>query len=715
QQREAVVTRATGPIVLDGALDEADWRTAPPIGELVQRQPRPGTEPSERTQVTVLRDDANLYIGVLAFDSEPEAVLGSQMARDGGLGSDDRIEVLLDTFRDQRNAFYFATNPDGTLLDGLAFANGELNNDWDAIWDVRTRRTADGWSAEFAIPFKSLSFPADSRAWGFNVARTIQRKLEEARWSGARLETRFLQVSEAGELASIGAASQGLGLDIRPFLAGSQLHLGRTGTNDFNGKPGVDVFYNITSSLKLSATVNTDFGETEVDARTINLTRFSVLFPEKRSFFLEDAGVFTFASTGPTPAAGIPGTGAEVFPFFSRQIGLLNGREVPVDVGLKFTGKAGRTDIGVLDVRTGDFDVDGRDSLGAKNLFVGRVKRNLFEQSYIGAVITDGNPALPTAGRTVGADLRLATSRFLGASRNFVVDAYGVRSVNEDRRGRDWSYGMSAYYPNDKYSAQVVIREIQENFRPAMGFVQRDNVRLFRAAFSYNPRPRNFLNLQQMFHDFYYTQFTNLTTGELESADFYMTVLDWHVNTGDNFHGLLDVNRVYERLFEPFTISPGVILPVGEYRFTRFKSNLFNTAARRNLSGNLTITWGDYWSGTAEQVTAGVTFKIPPRFTLSLNTNQTFAKLPEGHFTARIYTSTINYTQSPRLAVSNLVQFDNRSKNLGWQGRLRWTIRPGDDVFFVVNQGWIQETGERVRFRAMDRKISAKVQYAFGL
>jgi hypothetical protein len=287
--------------------------------------------------------------------------------------------------------------------------------------------------------------------------------------------------------------------------------------------------------------------------------------------------------------------------------------------------------------------------------------------------------------------------------------------VNEARKGRDWSYGVSAHYPNDKYSAQVVLRETQENFRPSMGFVQRDNVRLFRAAFSYNPRPRNFLNLQQMFHDFYYTQFTSLTTGELESADFYMTVLDWHVNTGDNFHGLLDVNRVYERLFEPFVISPGVVLPIGEYRFTRFKSNLFNTAARRALSGNLTITWGDYWSGTAEQLTAGLTFKIPPRFTFSLSTNQTFAKLPEGHFTARIYTSSINYTQSPRFAVSNLVQFDNRSRNLGWQGRVRWTMRPGDDLFFVVNQGWIQEQGERVRFRAMDRKIAAKIQYAFRL
>jgi hypothetical protein len=315
----------------------------------------------------------------------------------------------------------------------------------------------------------------------------------------------------------------------------------------------------------------------------------------------------------------------------------------------------------------------------------------------------------------VGADLRLATSRLFGATRNLVLNAYGVRSINEDSRGNDWSYGMSAHYPNDKYNAQVILREIQGNFRPPVGFVQRDNVRLFRAAFSFNPRPRNFLNMQQLFHDFYYTQFTNLTNGQIESADFYMTVLDWHMNTGDSWHGILDVNRVYEHLFEPFVISPGVILPVGEYRFTRFRSNLFSTAGRRMLSGGLTVAWGDYWSGNAEQVNANMTFRVAPKFTFTLSTNQTWAELPEGNFTARIFTSNINYTSSPRLAFSNLLQYDNRSRNLGWQGRVRWTLRPGDDIFFVVNQGWIREPGEELRFRPGDRKLSAKVQYAFRL
>ncbi len=287
------------------------------IGDLVQRQPREGTEPSERTDVTLLYDADHLYIGVVARDSEPARVIGTQMARDGSIMADDRIEILLDTFRDQRSAFYFATNPSGALVDGLV-ANGQLNADWDAIWDVRTRRTPEGWVAEFAIPFKSLGFPAGHTVWGFNIARNIYRKLEDVRWSGARLDTQFLQVSEAGEITQLVRLSQGIGLDVRPFLGGplaaARRHRRRTAKPGFDAEPGLDLFYNITPSLKLTATFNTDFGETEVDARQINLSRFSVLFPEKRSFFLEGAGVFNFASTGPEPAGGIPPAGADVYP-----------------------------------------------------------------------------------------------------------------------------------------------------------------------------------------------------------------------------------------------------------------------------------------------------------------------------------------------------------------------------------------------------------------
>jgi hypothetical protein len=709
ESRSAAVTRIGEPLSVDGVLDEPAWTSAPTIGDLVQRQPVPGAIPSERTDVKVLFDQSHLYIGVAAYDSEPGRIIGTQMARDANVGSDDRIEILLDTFRDRRSAFYFATNPSGALVDGLAFANGQLNTDWDAIWTVRTRRNGEGWVAEFAIPFKSLSFPSGRTIWGFNIARHVHRKLEEIRWSGARLETQFLQVSESGVITNLEGLSQGIGLDLRPFLAGRRLDVG--GRDDLDGEPGLDLFYSVTPSLRLTATINTDFGETEVDARQINLSRFSLLFPEKRAFFLEDAGVFSFASIGPDPAPGVPAAGADVYPFFSRRIGLLAGQEVPLEAGTKLTGKVGRSEVGVLGVRTGDL----ADVADPRNFFIARYKRNLLRQSYLGAIVTSGDPVPGPSGQTYGADLRLATSRFLGGSRNLNVSAYAARSVNEESSGKDWSYGFSAVYPNDRFDAHVVLREVQENFRPALGFVQRDNVRMLRVAASYNPRPKDFFNVQQLHHDVYFTRFTRLDNGEVESWDVYVTWFDWHFNSGDNVHGLLDFNPTYERLFEPFEISPGVVLAPGEYRFTRFKTNLFATASKRRLSGNANVYWGNYWSGSARQLTTSLTYKMPPWLNVSVSTNHTFATLPEGNFTARILSANVGYAASPALAFSNLVQYDNRSRNLGWQSRVRWTLRPGNDLFFAMQQGWVETETEdrRRRFRTQDNKTSAKFQYSF--
>jgi hypothetical protein len=292
------------------------------------------------------------------------------------------------------------------------------------------------------------------------------------------------------------------------------------------------------------------------------------------------------------------------------------------------------------------------------------------------------------------------------------VTAYAARSAREGRSGNDWSWGFSARYPNDKWDAQVVVREMQDNFDPALGFVQRTNVRLLRVAGSFNPRPRGFLNIQQMFHDFYYTQFTRLDQDQVESRSFYMTIVDWHFNSGDSMHALVDFNPRYERIFDPFEISPGVVLPPGEYRFTRFSSFPISTAAKRRLQGSFGFAWGDFWSGKAEEARGSLTFKLPPWLTLAVEGNKTWARLPEGDFTATILSSRIDYSASPRLSLSSLVQYDNRSRNLGWQTRLRWTMQPGNDLFFAFNQGWIHEEGD-LRFRPQDRKMSAKFQYTF--
>ncbi len=717
--RSAVVTAVDTEIVIDGLLDETPWRRSPKIGELVQRIPRAGAQPTERTEVTLLHDKDNLYIGVMCYDSEPSRVLASQMARDAQLNPDDRLTVILDTFRDQSNAFYFSTNPNGALVDGLVFANGETNEDWDAIWIVKTKRSDEGWSAEFSIPFKSLSFPSGQTVWGFNISRIVQRTLEEVRWTGARFQTQFFQVSEAGEITNLEGIEQGVSLDVRPFIAQRWLHSGPTGNDVVRGKPGLDLFYNLTPSLRLSTTINTDFGETEVDARQINLTRFSIFFPEKRSFFLQDAGVFNFATTGVGQPGGIPSTGAEIFPFFSRRIGLLRGQEVPIDYGVKLTGKARRTEIGVLNVRTRDIP-----GVAANNLFVGRVRQNFLEQSYVGAIFTGGDPArTPSSAAvgdparssmssTAGVDIRLATSNFLGANRNMVFNAWGLKTNKAGVDSKNASYGFAAHYPNDRFQGQIMWREIQENFDPELGFVQRANARMLRLGASFNPRPNPSSGIQQMFHDVFYTRFTRLDNGLVETRKFYFTIVDWHFMSGDSLHSLFDLNPTYERLFEPFEISPGVVLPVGEYRFTPMRI-FFTSAQKRKLQGSIGLNFGNFWSGTAKALQTGLRYQLPPKFSIAVNTNQTFARLPQGNFIARIFSTQVNYAVSPFLSFSNLIQFDNRSGNLGLQSRVRWTLEPGNDVFFIFGQGWVQDLGGFYDFRQQDSRLATKLQYTF--
>jgi hypothetical protein len=700
--RTAAVTRIRSEIVIDGLLSELAWSEAPTIGDLIQREPSPGTVPSEKTDVTILYDENQLYIGVICHDSQPESVIGTQMARDGDLANDDRLEVLLDTYLDRRNAFYFATNPAGALVDGLVVENRDLNLQWDTIWVVRTRRTDQGWNAEFAIPFKSLGFPGDGGSWGFNLARNIQRKLEENRWSGARLAVALNQVSEAGEISGLEDASQGLGLDVRPFVAGRWLHRSTDGDDVLTGKPGLDAFYNITSNLKLSLTVNTDFGETEADARQINLTRFALFFPEKRTFFLENAGIFDFSNTG---RANFVNRGSEIIPFFSRRIGLLSGEEVPIDAGLKLTGKVGRTDIGVLDVRTRDAAV-----APSKNFFVGRVKQNILQQSYFGAIYTDGNPAAPDSSRTYGADLHLGTSAIFGREQTLWFDAFGVRSQNEGVSNRDMAYGFSAEYPNDLVRGELFWREIQENFRPALGFAPRTDVRQQRFGGQYRPRPRNFLSVRQMSHQVSYTQFTQLSTGIKESSSWFIVPFNWLFESGDRLR--FDMNVNYERLFEPFEISPGIVLSPGEYDFVRYTGQ-FQSATKRRWEADISWEFGEYWSGRANVIETTFRYKLPPRLVVSFSTNQTFARLAEGNFVARVLTGQANFSATPFLTFSNLVQFDNESGNLSWQSRTRWIIKPGNDFFIVFNQGWIQEPQGGFNYQPQESKLSTKFQYTF--
>jgi hypothetical protein len=696
----ATVKHARSHIMIDGLLNESDWSETQPIGEIRQREPHPGDQASERTEVKLLFDEQNIYVGVICFDSEPRRIIATQMARDSDLSTDDKVEIVIDPFHDHRNGFYFATNPAGVLVDALVIENGQIMNlQWDSIWNVRTARLEQGWSAEFAIPFRTLSFKAGQKTWGFNFSRTIKRKFEADRWSSPRLDVTFQQVSQAGNIEGLSEVEQGLGIDIRPFVSGDAIHYGDSNSSALVGKPGGDVFYNLTPSLKWSSTFNTDFGETEVDDRQINLTRFPLFFPEKRAFFLENTGIFNFGVTNPFFQ--------ELMPFFSRNIGVAGDQEIPITAGTKLTGKAGRFDIGVMDVQTRDAEgIEGKDFL------VTRVKRNLFSQSYVGGIFTNGNPTNPGSSQTYGVDLNLATSNFLGSNRNFQVTTYFLKSANEGIKGKDHAYGFAVNYPNDLWNAGIEWGEIQENFQPELGFVMRGKTRKLRIDAVFSPRPKNFLNIRQMYHEFRFNRYFRLDYGKTESWQLRVAPVNYQFNSGDRVE--MNYAPEFQRLFEKFEISQGVVLPAGDYRFNRYRLE-FETASKRKWEAFATWWFGTYYSGNADQISATFAYKIAPHFQVSLGMNQTFARLKEGHFIARIYSLRADYSFTPFLTLYNLVQFDNATRNLGWQSRLRWIVKPGNDIFLVFNQGWIQDEQNDFRLRMTDRKLSVKIQYTFRL
>ena len=441
----ATAVRVASSIRVDGALDDEAWARAAPIGSLVQREPAEGAAPSEDTDVRVVFDDDNLYFGITCRDRTPSAIVSTQLGRDADLAVDDQITIVIDPFFDQRNGFFFIVNPAGARTDGQISNNAqEVSFEWDAIWDARARITPDGWVAEIAIPFKSLRFKPTERVWGLNVERQIKRRQETDRWANARNDVWVTNLAQAGHLRGLEGLQQGKGLDIRPFVSGGETD--RDGTF----KAGLDVVKSLTPNLTASVTVNTDFAETEVDSRQVNLTRFPMFFPEKRSFFLEGAGVYDVAGLGGSAGEGPP---PDLLPFFSRTIGLRggSGEEVPILVGAKLSGRQSDFNIGVLDVQTRHADLD-EGPLAAQNLFAARVSRNLFEQSWVGVIATRGDPSGTGENSLVGVDARFATSSFRG-DQNLSLDVFALRTDDEATGRVAYAEGVRLEYPNDLWRA----------------------------------------------------------------------------------------------------------------------------------------------------------------------------------------------------------------------------------------------------------------------
>ncbi len=683
-------------VALDGRLDEELWQTATPATDFVQIDPANGTPATEQTEVRIVYDERALYIGVLCFDSEPDKWLGYQRRRDEFLSSDDRFMWTIDTFLDAQSGYFFEMNPSGLMGDSL-MGGGIDNRQWDGIWNARVHRSAIGWSIEIEIPFRSLNFDPDSDSWGINFQRTVRRKNEDSIWMGWARNQGLRRMTNAGLVTGIRNVSQGLGLDVKPYaLVMGESFPGR-GQQGFHrdNDVGVDVFYSPTPGLRSVLTVNTDFAQTEVDQRQVNLTRFSLFFPEKRDFFLDGAPYFAFGS----PLSG----DLIVNPFFSRRIGLTAaGTPQPINYGAKLTGQMGRQDVGFLHVRTGEEEP----TIG-EELTVARVRRRILAQSYFGGIYTRRDPhgsVLP-ARQTAGADFRLATSRFRG-SQNLETSGYFLRTTNPDGDDAN-AFGLNAAMPNDLWNLQMSSRQVDRQFDPAIGFVTRRGYRRYQPSVEYGPRPRGSRVVRRYAFSAALDVQTDLDNGVL-SRSWDFKVFDVSFQSQDSFSVTVSANR--ERLDEPFTPSRGITLPLGaEYDTTSVKF-VGSTANRRTLALSTTLETGGFYSGTKRSAAVNLTLRARPGLIVYTAAEWNRVDLAEGEFETRLF-RVVGETQfTPFIALVNNIQYDSVSTVLGWQSRFRWILRPGSDVYFVYTHNWVDDP-LLDRFATLDRRVASKVLY----
>lgn len=398
------IERDSAPVI-DGDLSDAVWVRAEPIDKFYQVEPVEGATPSQPTRAYILYDEKNLYIGIYAYDSEPESIRRSQMQRDPALQDDDGLRIMIDPFGSFRDSYFFGVNPNGARSDALVENNNNFRDEWNTIWRAKAQVVEDGWIAEFAIPFQSISFDRSLDEWNFQIIRTVRRNNEEIRWSNIDQNRNRIDLTNPGRLAGIRDVESGVGLEVQTFVTGAGAYDWETDSTDFSFDPSGNVFYKLTPSLTGSLTVNTDFSDTSLDARQVNTGRFSLFFPETRDFFLQDAAVFEFGGRifNNGPVNGLP--------FFSRNIGIVNGQPVDIVAGAKLSGKAGPANVGLISARTGSADAIGVDG---QFLSAARLSVPVLSESKVGVVFTNGDPTGDVNSSVAGADFQYKKSNAFG-------------------------------------------------------------------------------------------------------------------------------------------------------------------------------------------------------------------------------------------------------------------------------------------------------------
>lgn len=703
ESRKLAATKTAAPVVLDGHLDETAWSSAPLASGFIQNDPREGQPATFDTEVRMLYDDHALYLAVFAKDAEPDRLIINDLRKDFSTQNGDAFGVVIDTFRDGRNGYQFAINPAGAKWDAQMSNEGrETNSNWDGVWDVKARIGDDGWYAEIRIPFRTMKFsPDDEQTWGINFQRRNRRLNENSYWSPIPRIHQLSRVSLAGSIERLQGVVPGGRFRLKPYALASAATSG--GRTKGDGDAGFDAKLNVTSGLTLDVTVNTDFAQVEADEQQINLTRFSLFFPEKREVFLENSGVFQFGAGNQGPGGGGGGGGGrqnvsqDMILFFSRQIGLsADNTALPILAGTRLTGRAGRYSIGALNVQQRKTD-----EVAATNFTALRLRRDVFTSSDIGVMFLNKDGS--TTNRALGAD---ANFRFLTDLQVNVALAktFSPQSVKPGE-GRDWYSKSSFNFRSPRFDVRGGYQTIGERFNNEMGFVPRrgvDNGELFLGARFRPTWARRWL--RETYPHWQIENFSRQQGAGLESR--YM---DWHwpLTFQDSSFLEVGVNPNVEVIREAFPISRsrGIFVQPGRYEFNE-NFVLWNSNSSKMISVNTRVGSGDFYDGSRRSYTFGTTLRPSAHLNLSVSASHNDVDLPAGAFTTTLITTRVNYFFNTKMFVNALVQYNTDARQ--WSSNLRLNIihRPLSDFFLVYNERRNSQTGDLI-----DRALIAKLTY----
>jgi len=685
------VRATTTPPVIDGVISPGEWDAAAHSDAFRQVYPAENAAPTERTEFWITYDADNVYVAVRCHDSAGLAGLRAySMQRDQNNGSDDLLRIVFDSFHRQNDGYYFGLTAAGGKHDGLVQNKDQPNDQWDGLWFGKVSRDAGGWSAEFAIPVKSIAFDPASTTWGFDIVRQIRRKQENVRWANLIRAKGVFSLPDTGELRGITGLRQGRGLEFKPFASLTARSNPASDEKKAEFKPGLDFVWHATPSLAATLTINTDFADADVDERQVNLGRFPLFFPEKRSFFTQDASLFTFASINQDP-----------LPFFSRRIGLGDdGSKVDILGGAKLTGRAGPWTLGLLDVQT-----DQHAGINSRNLFVGRVAHQVFDESSVGFIATHGDPRGNADNTLLGADFNFRNSHLSG-NKTLTVNA-GVQFTDSKLAGGNGSAEtLSVNFPNEPLNLSLWFSRVDDKFDPALGFVSRNGVNDLHLVALYNIYPKS--GVIRVAQPFVETDHT---------SDLGFSPLDGNVWTGvyaedkaGDFANLW-LGSHYETYDTPFAIRPGIVIPTGRHDYNDFQLEA-GTSRSRTFDTYIRFKTGGYLTGHANTYNWNLGWRPSGRLQFALNTGLRDFRLAEGAFKVRTGSARASFTFSPDLQVSLLGQYDNISKSLGMNFRIKWTPKPGNDFYLVLNQGY-DTSDEGYRPTAGDVSLKGTWTYRF--